>query len=119
MVFDELSSQKKQEPSSKIRKRVERVREIQRQRFEGCEIQYNSEMGAELIQKFCRLEKKDELFVSELYEKKNFSARAYSKILKVARTIADLEESEQIMHKHLCEAIGYRSLEEKYWNNII
>ena len=119
VVFDELSSQKKQEPSSKIRKRVERVREIQRQRFEGCEIQYNSEMGAELIQKFCRLEKKDELFFSELYEKKNFSARAYSKILKVARTIADLEESEQIMHKHLCEAIGYRSLEEKYWNNII
>ena len=72
-------------------------------------------MNQSMIRKYCSLSREDETFFREVYQKKRFSARVYAKILKVARTIADLEESEQILHKHLCEAIGYRSLEEKYW----
>lgn len=116
VAFEELTGKIKQEPSSKIRERVERVREIQKKRFEGSSIRFNSEMGTEMIEEFCRLTEEDKDFFREIYEKKGFSARAYTKILKVARTVADLDESENIMHKHLCEAIGYRSLEEKYWN---
>jgi len=73
-------------------------------------------MKGEQIRRYCGLKQEDESFFRDIYQKKGLSARAYSKILKVARTIADLDESDQILHKHLCEAIGYRSLEEKYWN---
>ena len=69
-----------------------------------------------MIRKFCVLEKGEEAFFRELYQKKGFSARGYGKVLKVARTIADMEGAELIGHSHLSEAIGYRSLEEKYWN---
>ena len=62
------------------------------------------------------LEQGEEEFFRDLYQKRGFSARGYGKVLKVARTIADMEGSELIRHPHLCEAIGYRSLEEKYWN---
>ncbi|MCI9362440.1 MAG: YifB family Mg chelatase-like AAA ATPase [Hungatella sp.] len=116
VAFEELRGTIKQEPSSKIRERVEKVREIQKKRFEGSSVQFNSEMGTEMIEEFCSLTEEDEHFFKEIYQRKEFSARAYAKILKVARTVADLDESENIMHKHLCEAIGYRSLEEKYWN---
>lgn len=116
MAFEELRGKIRQEPSSKIRKRVERVRETQRKRFKGSSVQFNSEMGTEMTREFCKLTEEDEHFFKEVYQREGFSARAYAKILKVARTVADLDESERIMHKHLCEAIGYRSLEEKYWN---
>ena len=68
------------------------------------------------IRKYCRLSSEDESFFKRLYQTMGLSARAYSKILKVARTIADMDGSGDIAHEHLCEAIGYRSLEEKYWN---
>lgn len=114
--YEELNSRKEQESSETIRKRVERVRKIQEERFRGTEIHFNGEMSGEMIRKFCVLEKGEEAFFRELYQKKGFSARGYGKVLKVARTIADMEGAELIGHSHLCEAIGYRSLEEKYWN---
>ena len=114
--YEELNSQKEQESSETIRKRVERVREIQEERFKGTGIHFNGEMNGEMIRKFCVLEKGEEEFFRDLYQKRGFSARGYGKVLKVARTIADMEGSELIRHAHLCEAIGYRSLEEKYWN---
>ncbi len=116
VAFEELGGKAKQEPSARIRERVERAREIQRKRFRGGPVQFNSEMRADMLEAFCRLTQEDQHFFKRIYEEKGFSARAYGKILKVARTVADLDESEHIMHKHLCEAIGYRSLEEKYWN---
>lgn len=116
VVFEELRGKRKQESSAEIRKRVERVREIQRKRFEGSSVQFNSEMGTEMTREFCKLTEEDEDFFKEVYQRKGFSARAYGKILKVARTVADLDESEKIMHRHLCEAMGYRTLEEKYWS---
>ena len=114
--YEELNSRKEQESSETIRKRVERVRKIQEERFQGTGIHFNGEMSGEMIWKFCVLEKGEEAFFRELYQKKGFSARGYGKVLKVARTIADMEGAELIGHSHLCEAIGYRSLEEKYWN---
>lgn len=115
VAYDELKGSKKQESSETIRKRVERGRQIQKERFKESEIHYNSQMNQDMIHQYCHLSHDDERFFREIYQRKGFSARVYSKILKVARTIADLDESEQILHKHLCEAIGYRSLEEKYW----
>ena len=114
--YEELNSRKERESSETIRKRVERVREIQEARFRGTGIHFNGEMSGELIRKFCVLEQGEEEFFRDLYQKRGFSARGYGKVLKVARTIADMEGSELIRHPHLCEAIGYRSLEEKYWN---
>ncbi len=119
VAFDELHGRKKQEPSAAIRDRVERARQIQMERFSGGKIFFNSEMTRKELAQFCRLAPKEDLFFRELYEKLGLSARAYTRILKVARTIADLDEAEQIGHKHLCEAIGYRSLEEKYWRALV
>ncbi len=115
VAFEDLQGKKKAEASSAIRERVERVRQIQRERFAGREIRFNSQMTGEDIRRCCRLLPEDETFFEEMYRRKGMSARAYTKILKVARTIADLEGAEQIRRVHLCEAIGYRSLEEKYW----
>lgn len=74
-------------------------------------------MRGEEIRRYCALKKEDEQFFQNVYENMNLSARAYARILKVSRTIADLDRQEQINHEHLCEAISYRSLEEKYWSS--
>ncbi len=116
LAYEELKAPGKNEDSRTIRERVERVRLIQKKRFEGSSIYFNSEMGGADIRRHCRLSQADEPFFKQLYQTMGLSPRAYSKILKVARTIADLDGSETIAHEHLCEAIGYRSLEEKYWN---
>jgi len=118
VTYEELRGKKRQESSEQIRRRVERVMEVQKERFREYPIHFNSEMGADLIEKFCRLSEEEETFFHKVYEQKGFSARAYAKILKVARTVADLDGAEQIGHRHLCEAIGYRSLEERYWGSI-
>ncbi len=115
VAFEELRSRRKQESSQVIRGRIEKARQIQERRFSGREICFNSEMSGRDIETFCRLSLEEERLFQELYEKLGLSARAYVRILRVARTIADLEGQEQIGHSHLCEAIGYRSLEEKYW----
>lgn len=115
--FEELNSKVPQESSASIRKRVESARKIQEERFKGTQISFNSEMREDHINRYCRLKRSDEQFFQTVYQNMNLSARAYGKILKVSRTIADLEGAEQIGHEHLCEAISYRSLEGKYWNS--
>lgn len=113
--YQELHVKQENETSATIRKRVEKARIIQKERFSGTGIYFNSEMSAEMLHQFCRLTPGEERFFQDFFEKMGMSARGYGKILKVARTIADLDGNEQIGHAHLCEAIGYRSLEEKYW----
>ncbi len=117
VTFGELRDELPAESSAVIRGRVERVRQVQKERFAGREIRFNSQMNGDDIRAYCGLSREDERFFRELYRRKGLSARAYTRILKVARTIADLEGAEHIGHAHLCEAIGYRSLEEKYWKN--
>ena len=100
------------EKSESIRKRVNNARKIQLKRYENYSIYSNAELTPSLIDKYCNLEKDERIFLNNSIEKLNLSARAYTKILKVSRTIADLDNSESIMQKHLLEAIQYRSLDK-------
>ena len=115
MKYEELKDKGKGEPSGAIRERIEAARIIQRQRFEGSGIYFNSAMNGAQIGDFCRLGQLEQVFLKRIFEHMGLSARGYGKILKVARTIADLEGSGEIKKEHLAEAVGLRSLEEKYW----
>lgn len=113
--YEELKTKAKGENSARIRSRVEAARLIQKKRFEGTGIYFNSAMRNAQIREFCALEKKEEQFLQQIYEKQGLSVRGYEKILKVSRTIADLDGAQNIKKEHLAEAAGLRSLEEKYW----
>lgn len=114
--YEKLQSTKKEETSETIRKRVNKARKIQITRYKKYNIYSNSELTPSLIEKFCKLNSECKKVLEISFEKLGLSARAYSRILKVARTIADLEESKEIKQKHLAEAIQYRSLDRKYWD---
>ena len=115
--YEELRRKGQNESSAQIRSRVIRVQKLQAERFAGREsIRFNGDMGAKEIEEFCRLDQESEEYLQEIYERLKLSARGCHKVLKVARTIADLDGAEQIGRIHLCEAAGYRSLENKYWN---
>lgn len=101
--------------SSSMRKRVEEARKRQEKRFAGLSIRYNSEMGPGETEYFCPLLSEDEKFLQAVYREYGFSVRGFEKILKVARTVADLDGQEQIQRVHLCEAVSYRSFEKRYW----
>ena len=116
--YSKLESNEKQETSKDIRKRVNKARLIQQQRYEQLNIMSNSELNVNQIQRYCYLNKECKKILEIAFNKLNLSARAYNKIIKVARTIADLEESQNIEKKHLLEAIQYRSLDRKYGDKI-
>src|SRR6185295_17380333 len=97
------------EPSSDIRKRVEKARAVQRGRYRSRKICCNAELGTRDLEKFCAVAKEGEALLKMAIQELGFSARAYHKCLKVARTIADLEGSEAIETAHVSESIHYRS----------
>ena len=114
--YQQLSSIEKGEPSENIRERVMKGRKIQQERFKGStRVHCNANMRAKDLHKHCRLEPDAESSLKIAITDLNFSARAYDRILKVSRTIADLEESETIKTHHVQEAIQYRSLDRQYW----
>lgn len=114
--FEKLSDERKGESSSEIRKRVTRARAIQAARFADFDhIHYNAQMGTRQIREFCKTDDVSLQLLKTAMERLNLSARAYDRILKVARTIADLETSEQIKPAHIAEAIQYRSLDREGW----
>ncbi len=115
--YQKLDSNKKEETSEEIRKRVNKARRIQLERYKGQEIFSNSELPPALIEKYCKLDSKSKRILEDAFEKLGLSARAYERILKVARTIADLDNSRDIKTQHLAEAIQYRSLDRKYFEN--
>ena len=114
--YDDLSSTIPAESSAEIRKRVNAAREIQTQRYKGTGISCNARINAELLHKVCVLDKKADSALKRSFEKLGLSSRAYTKVLKVARTIADLEGEEIIKFEHISEALQFRSLDRKYWN---
>ena len=116
--YDELVNKKPAESSQSIRKRVEAAREIQRKRFENEGITCNAQMSAPMLKKYCELSDEASAYLKVGFEKLAMSGRAYDRILKVARTIADLNNSESITKQHIAEAFRLRSLDKKYWNNI-
>lgn len=115
--YEEFSSESKQESSSEIRERVKRVREIEHQRFKNDPkgIHTNAEMSNQDINLFCKIDKESKALMETAFIKLGLSARASYRILRVARTIADIENSENIKIEHIAEAIQYRSLDRKYW----
>ena len=114
--FEKLSDERKGEQSLIIRGRVTEARNIQTDRFSKFEnIHYNAQMGVKQIRLFCKLEKASLELLKNAMDRLNLSARAYDRILKVARTIADLETSENITGTHISEAIQYRSLDRDGW----
>ncbi|KIA97567.1 magnesium chelatase [Flavobacterium sp. KMS] len=114
--FEKLADDNKAESSVHIRERVTAGREIQAKRFETFEnINYNAQMNTKQIREFCALDEQSKLLLKTAMERLNLSARAYDRILKVARTIADLEAAPDIVSSHIAEAIQYRSLDRDGW----
>ena len=114
--YDELTSKTSaEETSAEIKKRVDKARAIQNERLKGENKFCNSQMTVKDCNKFCKLDEESELLLKSAFEKLNLSARAHNRILKVARTIADLAGEENILPEHIAEAIQYRSLDKKYW----
>ena len=111
--YDALICEKKSEYSKTIRKRVELAGQIQRERYRDTGYRYNADLDAAGIKKYCRTGEKEKKVLRDAYEKMDLTARACHKILKVARTIADMEQKEQIAEEHLYEAIGYRIFEQR------
>ena len=107
--YDSLVSESVEETSAQVKARADSARKIQRARFESSAVKTNAEMGEKETREYCKLTKEGEAVLKEAFERLQFSARARSRILKVARTIADLDFSENILPEHLYEAISYRT----------
>lgn len=114
--FEHIVSAEKEESSAVIRERVQTAREIQNERFKGTGIPCNAAITPELLPEVCRMTDKATETLKNVFEKMGLSARAYDRILKVARTIADMSGSEMIDKAHISQAVQFRSLDRKYWN---
>lgn len=114
--FEKLSETRVSETSAAIRERVVKARKVQEKRFADVKgVHSNAQMSAKLIRKYCVLDQTSQNLLKTAMEKLGLSARAYDRILKVSRTIADLEDSENILPAHIAEAIQYRSLDRDNW----
>ncbi len=114
LKYDELAQKKEAEKSGAIRERVMRAREVQNERYKGRKIYCNSGMTQKDLKKYCALDPASESILKRAIETLSLSARAYNRILKVSRTIADLNGKENIGVEHIAEAVQYRSLDRKY-----
>ena len=114
--FDQLSDNRKSEPSANVRERVMKAREVQTQRYIDTKgIYSNAQMSAQMVREICQISIAGQNLLKNAMERLNLSARAYDRILKVSRTIADLSGSADIQIEHLAEAIHYRSLDREDW----
>lgn len=113
--FEELSRGERGEASEVIQRRVTAVHGIQRERYRGEAFSYNSQIPAARIREFCALTREQESYMEQVYRRLELTARAYHKVLKVARTLADMDQEKRIAQRHLSEAVCYRGLDQKYW----
>ena len=117
--YKELSSEVKSESSQNVRDRVIHARNIQLKRFKGMDHFFsNGDMSTKEVRNFCKLDSSGAELLKMAINKLGLSARAYERILKVSRTIADLENSPNILPQHVSEAIQYRSLDRELWNHL-
>lgn len=117
LKYQELEGkqQRQMESSREIQKRVEAAQLLQRKRYEEEPFLHNSQLTPSTVKRYCVLSREAQQYLELVFEKMEFSARAYHKILKVGRTIADLEGTERIEKRHIAEAVCYRSIDRKYW----
>ena len=115
LEFDELAQREQAETSAQVKERVDRARALQTARQRDTGVASNSQLTREGLDRFCALDEGCQRLMKGAFDRMGLSARAYDRILKVARTIADLDEAEVIEQRHLAEAVQYRSLDRKYW----
>ena len=115
--YADLNSTFEEESSANVKIRVDKARNIQLDRYKHSKNYNNAKMNDVQLKKYCKLDDESNEVLKLAFENFGLSARAYSRILKVARTIADLEGKENIELEHVMEAISYRTLDKKYWNN--
>ncbi len=113
--ISDMSSERREESSAEVRKRVIKAREIQQQRFTDVDIHCNAMMNSAMLRRFAPLSRECSELLERAMQRLNLSARAYDRIIKVARTIADLDKKSDIEPSHISEAIGYRSLDRENW----
>lgn len=113
--YEELTEKQENESSAVIRKRVEAAHRMQQERYEGLPIHFNAYLNGKQVETYCFLGSRERSLLKNAFGKLNLSARAYYKIIKTARTIADLEQEERIGEEHLLEALRYRLPGESYW----
>lgn len=113
--YEALKKGRQEESSAVIRERVCRAREVQNKRYKGTKILTNAMLETREMEEYCALGEREEALMKQAFSCLGLTARTYHKILKVARTIADLDGEERILERHLKEAVGYRSLDKKYW----
>ena len=117
--YEELTSSSREEGSAKIRERVMEARAIQRERYRGTRYRFNADLDSDAVRKYCVLDGECQSLMSSVYENMHLTARSYNRILKTARTIADLAHSSGIGVDHLMEAVSYRAVDRKYWENAL
>lgn len=115
--YDSLASTQKEEPSVAVRERVQRAREIQTERFRGTGITCNARITPDILREVCVMTPAANELLKDVFERLGLSARAYDKILKVARTVADMDGSRDIDRVHISQAVRYRTLDRKFWSN--
>ena len=117
--YAELTGNGANESSEEIRMRVKECHEIQMRRFADESFCHNSRIPAARMKEFCRLGEKEQCYMEGIFNKMSLTARTYHKILRVARTIADMDHAKDIRMRHLNEAICYRSIDEKFWGGMV
>ena len=115
--YEELTAKGGEETSASIRRRVDAARAIQTARFKGTSVTCNAHIDSSMFEEVCVMDEKAERILKQAFDKLGMTARAYDRVLKVARTIADLDASDLIRAAHIAEAIQYRSLDRKYWHD--
>lgn len=112
VAFTDISNRTDEESSVEIKKRVDRARKIQIERFKGTNIHTNAKMNSKLLNEYCKLDDEANELMKLAFDKFHISARGYTRLLKVARTIADLDGSKDILPEHISEALAYRTIEK-------
>ena len=113
--YASLASKRTEETSAQIRCRVNAARKIQHERFAGTDVTCNARMTTKMLKQFCRLSPESSQTLQEAFDRLGFSGRSYDRTLKIARTVADLEGSENIENTHILQSLQFRSLDRKYW----
>jgi magnesium chelatase family protein len=116
--YNDLTNSAAGESSQKIRERVNAARKLQTERYTGSKTTCNARLTDAEFERYCKITDEADALLRQAFDTMGLSARAYNRIVKVARTIADLDGSEDIGIAHIAEAVQYRSLDRKYWNKL-